>query len=148
MARYALLLHILQSACTPPRQGHYMCVYPQVGHVEDVVVDDGYRGQRMGQRSASVIGPPMGCGVHLPVVLNAQSQHLKVLLKRSGSLLPWYPMPKAKDAIKLFWTAQTAMCHFMRNVASQGRKSRWSVPCTVLHCKQSAGHATQSLSHA
>lgn len=35
--------------------------YLQVGHVEDVVVDDGYRGQRMGQRSASSITLSMQC---------------------------------------------------------------------------------------
>lgn len=100
----------------------------QVGHVEDVVVDDGYRGQKLGQRSAP-------CIVYLRKAPGIHNAGLTVCGITAGLLRPWSPMPKAKDATKSFWTAQTAMCHFMRNVASQGRRSRWSVIQHALHCK-------------
>ena len=95
----------------------------------------------MGQRSASSVALSMcvTCSWHSCLRVASQS-----VAAHAESLLRWCPMPRAKDATKLFWTAQTAMCHFIRNVASPGKRSRWSVTCLVLHCEQFAGHILQS----
>ena len=94
----------------------------------------------MGQRSGSSTALSM---IVEATWLSQHSATTKVVTASAGSLLRWCPMPKVKDAIKLYWTVQTAMCHFMRNVASPGKRSRWSVTCAVLHCEQFAYQALQ-----
>ena len=109
------VLHVLKSNTIP-------CM--QVGHVEDVVVDDGYRGQKMGQRFVSYAGGP----VH-PCCIPRSTCAVY-----GGSLLRWWHTPSAKGATKSSLTAQIVMYLSMKSVVLPERKSRWSVTCGLLLC--------------
>ena len=100
------------AACQMPKcstvHPDHCCFFDlQVGHVEDVVVDDGYRGQRMGQRLVSCTlvhcpntqdccagYPTQSCCLYRVIaalVAHAQSQGCyKVILDCSDSNVPFY----------------------------------------------------------
>ena len=90
---------------------HHRSLQLQTGHIEDVVVDKKYRGQKLGQRYDNPV--EWSCSPDIRTMYTGSS-------KRSSHML------KARAAIKSSLTVLTATWPSMKSVVSRRKRSKWS----------------------